>query len=107
MHRGVVAVALLVPRTVKAQCVDEALKQQLVGERAYRGVVPRLFQKALRHEVSAMGGWFAGDLSDGAPLYWIDDVLPADPLWKDVQFAAATGLTSGSVTALWTGVGVV
>jgi outer membrane beta-barrel protein len=65
----VVAVALLVPRTAEAQCVDEALKQQLVGERAYRGVVPRLFQKALRHEVSAMGGWFAGDLSDGAPLY--------------------------------------
>jgi outer membrane beta-barrel protein len=53
----------------QAQCVDEALKQQLIGERAYRGVVPRLFQKALRHELSAMGGWFAGDLSDGAPIY--------------------------------------
>lgn len=61
--------ALLAPRAAHAQCVDEALKQQLVGERAYRGVVPRLFQKALRHEVSALGGWFAGDLSDGAPLY--------------------------------------
>jgi outer membrane beta-barrel protein len=61
--------ALLTPRTASAQCVDESLKQQLVGERAYRGVVPRLFQKALRHEVSAMGGWFAGDLSDGAPIY--------------------------------------
>ncbi len=61
--------AVLAPRTARAQCVDEALKQQLVGERAYRGVVPRLFQKALRHEVSAMGGWFAGDLSDGAPIY--------------------------------------
>lgn len=60
---------VLAPRSARAQCVDEALKQQLVGERAYRGVVPRLFQKALRHEVSAMGGWFAGDLSDGAPLY--------------------------------------
>jgi outer membrane beta-barrel protein len=59
----------LVPRGVEAQCVDEALKQQLVGERAYRGVVPRKFQKALRHELSAMGGWFAGDLSDGAPIY--------------------------------------
>lgn len=61
--------ALLAPRAAHAQCVDEALKQQLVGERAYRGVVPRLFQKALRHELSAMGGWFAGDLSDGAPIY--------------------------------------
>jgi outer membrane beta-barrel protein len=61
--------AMLLPRAAHAQCVDEALKQQLVGERAYRGVVPRLFQKALRHEVSALGGWFAGDLSDGAPAY--------------------------------------
>lgn len=59
----------LAPRTARAQCVDASLKQQLVGERAYRGVVPRLFQKALRHEVSALGGWFAGDLSDGAPIY--------------------------------------
>ena len=52
-----------------AQCVDEQLKQELLGRRAYRGVVPRLFKKALRHELSAMGGWFAGDLSDGAPTY--------------------------------------
>ncbi len=59
----------LSPDTARAQCVDEALKQQLVGERAYRGVVPRKFQKALRHELSPMGGWFAGDLSDGAPIY--------------------------------------
>jgi outer membrane beta-barrel protein len=61
--------SLLAPRTARAQCVDEALKQQLVGERAYRGVVPRKFQKALRHELSAWGGWYAADLSDGAPAY--------------------------------------
>jgi outer membrane beta-barrel protein len=72
--RGALLVAVVVsvwllPRSARAQCVDEALKQQLVGERAYRGVVPRKFQKALRHEISAMGGWFAGDLSDGAPAY--------------------------------------
>ncbi|HEY2407418.1 MAG TPA: outer membrane beta-barrel domain-containing protein [Polyangiaceae bacterium] len=65
-----VAVALLAfPGRAQAQCVDEALKQQLVGDRAYRGVVPRVFKKALRHELSALGGWFAGDLSDGAPAY--------------------------------------
>jgi len=29
------------------------------------------------------------------PLYWIDDVQPGEPLWKDVQFAAATGLMGG------------
>jgi outer membrane beta-barrel protein len=64
-----VACALLLPRGASAQCVDEALKQQLVGERAYRGVVPRLIKKALRHELSAFGGWYAGDVSDGAPAF--------------------------------------
>ncbi len=64
-----VAAALSVPSRASAQCVDEALKQQLIGERAYRGVVPRLIKKSLRHELSALGGWFAGDLSDGAPAY--------------------------------------
>ena len=57
------------PGLARAQCVDEALREQLVGQRAYRGVVPRLFQKAFRHELSPMGGWYAGDLSDGAPIY--------------------------------------
>lgn len=65
----VVGGALLVPRAASAQCVDEALKQQLVGERAYRGVVPRLIKKAFRHELSALGGWYAGDVSDGAPTF--------------------------------------
>jgi outer membrane beta-barrel protein len=63
-----VAAALFSGRA-DAQCVDEALKQQLIGQRAYRGVVPRLIKKALRHEISAMGGWYAGDISDGAPIY--------------------------------------
>jgi outer membrane beta-barrel protein len=53
----------------RAQCVDEELKEQLVGRRAYRGVVPRVFKKALRHELSALGGWYAADLSDGRPTY--------------------------------------
>lgn len=66
---GLVLGALWAPRVARAQCVDEALKQQLVGERAYRGVVPRKFQKALRHELSALGGWLAGDVSSGAPAY--------------------------------------
>jgi outer membrane beta-barrel protein len=57
------------PARASAQCVDEALKQQLIGERAYRGVVPRLIKKALRHELSVQGGWYAGDLADGAPAY--------------------------------------
>jgi len=62
-------IALAAPSRASAQCVDEALKEQLIGRRAYRGVVPRLFKKALRHELSPMGGWYAADLSDGAPIY--------------------------------------
>lgn len=65
----VLGFGLMSTTPARAQCVDEALKQQLVGRRAYRGVVPRLFRKALRHELSPMGGWYAGDLSDGAPMY--------------------------------------
>lgn len=53
----------------EAQCVDEALREELIGKRSYRGVVPRLFKKALRHEISPMGGWYAADAWDGAPTY--------------------------------------
>jgi outer membrane beta-barrel protein len=63
------AAAALFPARAQAQCVDEALKQQLIGQRAYRGVVPRLIKKSLRHEISALGGWYAGDISDGAPIW--------------------------------------
>ena len=49
-------------RGASAQCVDEELKQELVGGRHYRGVQERLFTKAFRHELSAMGGWYAADL---------------------------------------------
>jgi outer membrane beta-barrel protein len=65
----IVGLSTCAAKPAQAQCVDEALKQQLIGQRAYRGVVPRKFQKALRHELSAMGGWYTGDLSDGAPVY--------------------------------------
>ena len=46
----------------RAQCVDEELKEELVGGRHYRGVQDRLFTKAFRHEISAMGGLYAADL---------------------------------------------
>src|SRR6478672_10784100 len=45
-----------------AQCVDEELKQELVGGRHYRGVQERLFTKAFRHELSVMGGYYGADL---------------------------------------------
>jgi outer membrane beta-barrel protein len=57
-----VAVLSLWPSTAHAQCVDEELKQELVGGRHYRGVQDRLFTKAFRHELSALGGYYAADL---------------------------------------------
>src|SRR5580700_8127935 len=56
------------PSRARAQCVDEELKQELVGGRHYRGVQERLFTKAFRHELSAMGGWYSGDLYSGSWL---------------------------------------
>jgi|SRR5215472_5624131 len=50
------------PRAAQAQCVDEELKAELVGGRHYRGVQDRLFTKAFRHELSALGGYYAADL---------------------------------------------
>jgi outer membrane beta-barrel protein len=64
-----VALAVVAAPGARAQCVDEALREQLVGQRAYRGVVERKIQKALRHEVGPLGGWYAADLSDGAPIW--------------------------------------
>jgi len=57
---------LLVPARASAQCVDENLKEELIGSRHYRGVQDRLFTKALRHELSPMAGWYAADLFSGA-----------------------------------------
>src|SRR5262245_2780156 len=51
---GGAAVAVLLvlglTRAARAQCVDENLKEELIGGRHYRGVQDRLFTKALRHE---------------------------------------------------------
>jgi outer membrane beta-barrel protein len=59
---GLLAASLVAPREARAQCVDDELKQELVGGRHYRGVEDRLFTKAFRHELSAMGGLYAADL---------------------------------------------
>ena len=56
------ALVCLPSKEARAQCVDEELKQDLVGGRHYRGVQERLFQKAFRHELSVMGGLYAADL---------------------------------------------
>jgi outer membrane beta-barrel protein len=59
---AVCAGGVLVPKKAAAQCVDEELKNELVGGRHYRGVQERLFTKAFRHEISVLGGYYAADL---------------------------------------------
>ena len=54
--------ALVLPSRVEAQCIDEAIQDELNARRRYRGVEEWLFQKAGRHELSLMGGVYSADL---------------------------------------------
>ncbi|MCB9597254.1 MAG: outer membrane beta-barrel domain-containing protein [Sandaracinaceae bacterium] len=65
---AVAALSAAVPETVNAQCIDEAIRDELNARRRYRGVRERLFQKALRHEISIMGGVYAADLLSASYL---------------------------------------
>ncbi|GAC1548274.1 MAG: hypothetical protein NVS3B10_11890 [Polyangiales bacterium] len=56
------------PVAPAGSCVDEELKKELLGSRHYRGVQPRLFTKAFRHELSGLGGWAANDAIDS--FWW-------------------------------------
>src|SRR3984885_15809865 len=82
-------------REARAQCVDEELKQELVGGRHYRGVQERLFTKAFRHELSAMGGWYAGDLyssswlAGGAYTFHFSEDLGLEASVQFTQFHSA------------------
>lgn len=64
----VLAATVLLPAIADAQCIDEAIRDELNARRRYRGVRERLFQKALRHEISAMGGIYAADLLSASYL---------------------------------------
>jgi outer membrane beta-barrel protein len=52
----------------KGEFVDEAIRDELNARRTYRGVQERVFQKALRHELSAMGGGYTADLTSSSYL---------------------------------------
>ena len=58
----------LVAMRASAQCIDEAIRDELNARRQYRGVQERLFQKARRHELSALGGMYAADLMSSSYL---------------------------------------
>jgi outer membrane beta-barrel protein len=51
-----------------AQCIDEAIRDELNARRRYRGVQKRLFQKTGRHELSGFGGLYAADLLSASYL---------------------------------------
>jgi outer membrane beta-barrel protein len=60
--------AWVAPSRAHAQCIDEAIRDELNARRRYRGVEERVFQKALRHELSFMGGYYAADLLSSSYL---------------------------------------
>lgn len=62
------ALPLVVPERAAAQCIDEAIRDELNARRRYRGVQRRLFLKAGRHELSPFGGWYSADLLSSAPI---------------------------------------
>ncbi len=95
---GAIAATLVVlawPRTATAQCVDEELKNELVGGRHYRGVEERLFTKAFRHEFSFLGGYYAADLYSsnwllgGAYTFHFSEDLAIEASFEYTRFRSA------------------
>jgi outer membrane beta-barrel protein len=92
---AVTLLLMLLPRAASAQCVDEELKDELVGGRHYRGVQDRLFTKAFRHELSAMGGYYAADLYSsnwlvgGAYTFHFSEDLGLEASFQYTRFRSA------------------
>jgi outer membrane beta-barrel protein len=63
-----VVLLLCLAESASAQCIDEAIRDELNARRQYRGVQERLFQKERRHELSALGGLYAADLTSSSWL---------------------------------------
>src|SRR5579863_9035496 len=92
---GLTLLAAGAAREARAQCVDDELKQELVGGRHYRGVQERLFTKAFRHELSAMGGFYAADLyssswvAGGAYTFHFSEDLGLEASVEGTRFQSA------------------
>lgn len=65
---GVAASSTLGPGRASAQCIDEAIRDELNARRRYRGVRERMFQKAGRFELGVFGGVYAADLLSASYL---------------------------------------
>lgn len=81
---------MLAAREASGQCVDNELKEQLVGGRHYRGVQERLFIKAFRHELSATGGIYAADLYSSS---WVAGGAYTFHFSEDLGLEASAQLT--------------
>jgi outer membrane beta-barrel protein len=83
----------------RAQCVDEELRDELVGGRHYRGVQDRLFTKALRQEVSVLGGYYGADLyssswlAGGAYTFHFSEDLGLEASFEYTRFRSAASDT--------------
>jgi outer membrane beta-barrel protein len=60
-----IALAALAPTVARAECIDEEMAEKLAYKRRRRGGTPRDFVKELRHEFTALGGWYVSDLFEG------------------------------------------
>ena len=91
--------AVSLPRAARAQCVDEELKEELVGGRHYRGVEDRLFTKSFRHEISATGGYYAADLYSsnwivgGAYTFHFSEDFALEASYQYTRFTSAVTST--------------
>jgi outer membrane beta-barrel protein len=89
----------LAPRKAAAQCVDEELKDELVGGRHYRGVQDRLFTKALRQEISVLGGYYGADLyssnwlAGGAYTFHFSEDFALEASFEYTRFRSAASDT--------------
>jgi len=81
---------LVAPSAAQGQCIDEAIRDELNARRRYRGVRPRLFQKAARHEISAMGGLYAADLYSSS---WMVQGAYTYHVTEELGLEAAFGYT--------------
>lgn len=73
-----------------AQCIDEAIRDELNARRQYRGVQERLFQKERRHELSAMGGLYAADMMSSS---WLVGGAYTYHITEDFGLEASFGYT--------------
>ncbi len=90
---------VLAARTAAAQCVDDELRDELVGGRHYRGVQDRLFTKAFRSELSVMGGYYAADLyssnwlAGGAYTFHFSEDFALEASFEYTRFRSTTSDT--------------